>query len=145
MNHITDLPQRILYERRALQIAMACVAVFPLALGSTLTLLGMRGFYVLFGLEQSEEIVPTLDSGVRFLAANFFGMGMVMLWIIPRIERETTVFRIIAATMVLGASGRMISMATIGQPSLLTVVLTIVESSGLLLLFWQQRVSKLCT
>lgn len=130
-------------ERRLLQIVFGMVALFPLGLGAAVALTGLKGFWLLFGLDGEAPAVPTLDSGVRFLGANFFGMGLVAAWVLPKIEERTAAFRIFVAAALFGATARVISHFAVGAPNLFTQALIGVEASVLLLGFWQARVARL--
>ena len=129
-------------QRRLLQICVGVTAMFPLVLGFTVAVTGLRGFWFLFMQEGEMPHNPTLDSAVRFLAANFFGMGLMIVWVLPKIERRTRVFQIIVGTVVFGGIVRVLSHVTVGRPNLLTELLIGVEFAVLLLGFWQYHVAK---
>lgn len=128
-------------ERRLLQILLTAVAAIPLGLGGIITLTGLVGMSAIFGLHV--PIDPSLDSNVRFLAANFFGMGMVMVWTARRIEARTATVRIFAVTVGLGATARLISLLQHGDPGALVLALIGVEYSAVLFALWQARVARM--
>ena len=129
-------------ERRLLQIFVGITAMFPLVLGFTVAMTGLSGFWLLFGQPGSPPANPSLDSAIRFLAANFFGLGMMIVWILPRIERRTRPFQIVVATVVFGGLVRVISHVVVGRPNLMTELLIAVEFGVLFLGLWQLRVSR---
>lgn len=129
-------------EYRILQVFLGSVALVPVSLGGFLTATGLTGFYLAFGLGEPPPILPTLDSAIRFLTAQFFGMGLIMLWLVPRVERHPTLLRIIVGAIALGASSRLYSAFAVGKPNAMTIALIGVEYSALLMLVLQHRVMK---
>ncbi len=69
-------------------------------------------------------------------------MGLIMLWLVPRVEHHATLLRIIVFAIVLGASSRVYSFLVVGRPNTMTVLLTGVEYSALLMLALQHRLIK---
>lgn len=86
--------------------------------------------------------MPALDSNLRFMGGAGVGLGVALVWITPKIEQHTTVFRVVWLCPLAGGSGRLISAAFVGVPPLPMLVLTIIEVLGVpLLLIWQSRVA----
>jgi hypothetical protein len=65
-------------SRLLLQICTALLALIPIATG-IVTMLGAEA--------------PVLDSNLRFLGGIWLGIGLAMLWLVPSIERQGTLFR----------------------------------------------------
>jgi hypothetical protein len=70
--------------RRSLQIISAILAIIPVATG----LIGLSGIrdplYTTSGA--SENVL--LDSNLRFYSGVWLGLGLALLWLIPRIEKQ---------------------------------------------------------
>ena len=64
-------------------------------------------------------IAPTvdLDSHFRYLSGIFLGVGLIFYATIPAIERKTTLFRVAAALVALGGLARLVSLLSVGAPS----------------------------
>jgi predicted membrane channel-forming protein YqfA (hemolysin III family) len=96
----------------ALQIATAILGIVPIATG----LIGMSGIsdpiYASIGLPAN----PLLDSNLRFFGGVWFGLGLALYWLIPKIEKQTVLFRAIWGMIFVGGIGRLISMLLIGLP-----------------------------
>jgi hypothetical protein len=137
------LERRYQRERRILQVLAGGFAVFPLLLGCTVVAMGLAAMGPLFGVPVPRPYEPSLDSSVRFLGANFLGMGLLVLWVLPRIESRIVPFRIFVATALVGAAARVLSHVLVGRPVPMIETLTGVETSALLLGLWQARVHKM--
>lgn len=129
--------------RRSLQIATAIVATIPVTTGGMLLFYGIRSpLYHVIG----DCITPLLDSNLRFLAGEWLGVGLAAWWLIPRIERETTLFRAIWIAVFIGGVGRLVSLAALGRPPLIFVAFTLVEIVGApIFIYWQHRVATAAT
>ncbi len=128
-------------SRKLLQIVLSILVLLPIGFGITGTFLGLRGFSWIFGLP-IDTIEPNLDSDFRFLAAVFFGIGMIIAWIIPHIEKQTAIFRIVTGAIFLGGIGRLISVFTVGYPTMLTWILIVIELVAPLFMWWQWTIAK---
>src|SRR3989338_5007815 len=115
------------YSRRVLQIISCILLIVPLVFGPIGIIFGLRGFYWIFQMPQPFPVETDLDSDFRFLTANFFGWGLALIWMLPRIEKHVTLFRILALGIFLGGIGRLISLLTVGIPGKLTVALVGIE------------------
>lgn len=115
------------------------IAVFPLVLGATVALTGTAGFEVLFSVDV-EEVSPTLESAVRFLASSFFGMGVVLVWAVRDIVHRGGAVQIFFAAMILGAVARLIGIGVAGTPNLMSLVLIGIELSGAPMWLWYRRI-----
>lgn len=85
-----------------------------------------------------------LDSNLRFYSGLWLGVGIIMLWMIPRIDKDKDMLRVIAILFFLGGIGRLISILTCGLPSYMYMVFVLLELSFPLLTLWQKRILKWC-
>ena len=114
----------------------ACV---PLVLGSTIALTGGAGLDLVFGLDLG-ELDPSLESAVRFLAANFAAMGVVLVWGTGDVLARRAVLRICFAALLVGAALRLMAIALHGVPSMMTLVVIGGELSAGGLWLWHARI-----
>lgn len=126
-------------SKRSLQIVTAILALVPLATGA----IGMLGLsdpiYATMGLPRN----ALLDSNLRFFAGFWLGLGLAMMWLVPRIEMQTVLFRAIWIAIFIGGIGRLLSIFLIGSPPLPFIGFTILEIVGApLFIAWQTRVTK---
>lgn len=126
-------------NKRALQGATFILALVP-------TFTGILG---LFGLDDplyASAKLPrdaTLDSNLRFYAGVWFGLGLAALWIVPRIERETTLFRFLWLMIFIGGLGRLVSLVLIGAPFPPFIGFTALEVIGAPgFVWWQTKVAR---
>lgn len=122
-------------ERTLLQAVVALACLVPL---STAT------FGILHGaawLQPAPAI--DLDSHFRYLSGIFLGLGLGFASCIPDIESKGARFRLLSAMVVLGGGARLLSLLTVGPPSVghgagLAIELVAVP----LLLLWQARLAR---
>ncbi len=126
-------------SRRLLQLVNALLASATLVLALMTLLLGAESpVYGDAGIPQ----VPALDSNLRFFGGMGLGLGAILVWIIPTIERRTLLFRAVWICALLGGIGRLISWAIVGTPPLPMIVFTLIEVPLVpLLIYWQHRVA----
>lgn len=126
-------------SRRALQICTAVLGLVPIGSG-LLGLMGLRDpLYVRYG------VVPNvvLDSNLRFLSGVWLAAGLVILSIVPRIERETALFRVLWGMIFLGGVGRVLSLVQVGSPPVPFLGVLGLELIGApLFVAWQARVAR---
>lgn len=125
-------------NKRSLQIATAILALVPTLTGA-LGLLGLQDpVYASLGLPAD----ATLDSQLRFYSGVWLGLGIAAFWLIPRIERETTLFRFLWLMIFLGGVGRLLSLVLAGMPFPPFIGFTVLEIVGApLFVAWQSRIS----
>ncbi len=126
-------------SRRRLQIALGLLGVIPVVTG-VLTMMGLSDpIYAAAGL----PVHPLLDSNLRFLGGLWLVSGLAMFWLVPRIERETTLFRTLWLMVFAGGIGRLLSMVFVGLPPWPFVGFTLLEIAGApLFIAWQARLAR---
>ncbi|MES5487450.1 DUF4345 domain-containing protein [Bradyrhizobium sp. INPA03-11B] len=124
--------------RRALQIATVVLALVPILTG-IITMLGVSDpLYASSGV----PALPVLDSNLRFFGGVWLGLGLALLWLVPRIESESVLFRVVWGGIFLGGIGRLLSIVMVGAPPLPFVGFTLLEVIGApLFVYWQHRVA----
>jgi len=126
-------------SRFALQILTGLVGLATVGLGTV-----QVGFGVNSPLYASANLpeFPILDSNLRFFGGMGLGLGLILLWIIPSIERQAVLFRAVWVCALLGGIGRLASVVAVGSPSNLLVGFTVLEVIGApVCVYWQHRVA----
>lgn len=125
-------------SRKALQVATGALALVPIVTGA-LTMTGLHDpLYASAGLPPH----VLLDSNLRFFGGLWLVAGLAMARLVPRIERETTMFRTLWAMVFAGGVGRLLSMLAFGLPPWPFVAFTVLEIAGApLFVLWQARVA----
>jgi hypothetical protein len=125
-------------SRFALQIVNGFLASLTIFLGGASLLLGIDSPIYPDGLPE----LPVLDSNLRFFGGMGVGLGVALLWLIPAIEKHTTLFRVIWLCALAGGIGRIISAVTVGAPPTPILIFTAIEVPGVpLLIYWQTQVA----
>lgn len=126
-------------SRRLLQVVNGLVGLGTVGLGAVQLLFGVQSpLYAAADLPQ----FPILDSNLRFFGGMGLGLGLVLLWLLPSIERQATVFRAVWLCAFLGGVGRLVSWPLLGSPSELLIGFTILEVVGApVLVYWQHKVA----
>lgn len=122
-------------ERRLLQVSVALGCLVPIVGG---------GIGVLYGVAMvGVGAVPTFaDSHFRYLSGLLLAIGLGFLSTVPNIEVRSGRFRLLAAIVVVGGLGRLLSLLPGGAPGASTVfalAMELVVTPALAL--WQWRVS----
>lgn len=122
---------------------LAVLGLIPTITGGLSLILGARAFNVVGGSIPSEAVNNVvLDSEVRFLGAIWFGIGVVMYWVIPSIDQQTTLFRLLIGGIFLGGIGRLVSAFLVGIPPVQFIAVIVLELIGMpLLVLWQSLIS----
>ena len=125
--------------KRLLQITTALLGLVPLLTG-LITMLGVHDpLYSAAGI----PALAVLDSNLRFFGGVWLGLGIAILWLVPRIETETVLFRAIWGAIFLGGAGRLLSILLVGTPPIPFVGFTALELIGApLFIYWQRRVAE---
>jgi hypothetical protein len=122
-------------ERRFLQIVVALACLVPICAGAAGVGLGPSMLNV--------AGAPTdADSHYRYLSGLLLAVGLAFVSTIPRIEIQTARFRVLAAIVVVGGFGRLLSLIVHGVPGnamLFGLVMELVVAPGLVV--WQARIA----
>ena len=124
---------------RLFQAAVRMLAIVPLLTGGLGWLLGSS--FVL----DAGPVSPSVESEIRFMAIWWASVGVLLLAIAPRITEAgpTALFRGINAVLFLAGAGRVMAMASHGQPHPMFASLAVVE---LLIpvpaLLWHRQVTR---
>ena len=129
-------------SKRGLQIVIGLLGIIPVATG-LLGLLGVQDpVYVAAGVPR----IVLLDTNLRFYSGVWLGLGLALYWLIPAIETQTVLFRVLWAMIFLGGIGRLLSMTMLAWPPAPFVAFTAFEIVGApLFILWQSRLSKTMT
>ncbi|MFI8320161.1 DUF4345 domain-containing protein [Streptomyces sp. NPDC085529] len=84
----------------------------------------------------AEDAGPTIDSLGRFLGATFAGYGLAWLWAARQRPIPAWAVRRLAGVFLLGAVGRLLSLAVEGRPHAFQIALTVVELALPPVFFW---------
>jgi hypothetical protein len=123
-------------SRRGLQWTLAVLAVAPMASSVGEIVRGAQG--VPGG---SPDVVPTVDSSLRYANAFKFVAGPVIWSQLGRVEQSPAV-TFALSTIFIGGLARVRSWQQRGRPHPISVVATALETIGVpILLGWQKRVS----
>jgi hypothetical protein len=123
-------------EKRLLQCVVVLACVVPIVGG---------GYGVLRGLAMLEFGGASVgaDSHFRYLSGLLLGIGLGFLTTVPRIETHAARFRLLAAIVVIGGLGRLLSVvlgAAADPTTLFALVMELVVTP--LLALWQWRVAQ---
>ncbi len=126
-------------NKRPLQILTAILGMVPILTG----IIGLFGLsdpiYASAGLPAN----ALLDSNLRFLSGVWLGLGLTVIWLIPRIETQTVLFRVLWGMIFLGGVGRLLSMLFLGWPPIPFIAFTVLEIVGApIFVAWQARLGK---
>ena len=126
-------------SRRTLQITSGLLGVIPVVTGA-LTMMGLADpIYAAVGLPAN----ALLDSSLRFFGGLWLVLGLALFWLIPRIERETALFRVLWLMIFAGGVGRLLSMAFVGTPPWPFIGFTLLEIAGApFFIVWQARLAR---
>jgi Domain of unknown function (DUF4345) len=131
-------------NKRVLQTVLAILGLIPILTGGLDLILGARSLRVVgssMPLGNLNDVV--LDSQIRFLAAIWFGVGIILYWVIPSIDKQTTLFRLLMGGIFLGGIGRMSSAVLVGIPPVQFIAVIVLELIGVpILVLWQSALSK---
>jgi uncharacterized protein YjeT (DUF2065 family) len=126
-------------NKRGLQIATGLLGIIPV----------LTGIITMFGLSDpiyAAAKIPAnalLDSNLRFFGGVWLGLGLALYWLIPGIERQTVLFRVLWGMIFLGGIGRLLSMIFLGWPPLPFVGFTALEIIGApFFIWWQARLQR---
>ena len=122
-----------------LQIATGLLGIIPVATG----LLGMMGVHDPVYVAADVPPIVLLDTNLRFFSGVWVGVGLALWWLIPTIQRQTVLFRVLWGMIFIGGIGRLLSMIMLAWPPIPFVVFTAIEIVGApLFIWWQSRVAR---
>ena len=139
---MTHHPESASSEVRWFQWICWGFAAVPLMLGSTIALTGGAGLALVFGLDLGEP-GPSLESHIRFLAANFAAMGLVLVWSTRDVVALAAGVRIVLGAMIVGAVIRLLTIGLYGPPSTMTMLVIGGELTAGPLWLWHTRILRL--
>ena len=125
-------------EVRLLRIAIAVACMVPIIAGSMGVLLGPG----MFGIDTA---TGAADSHYRYLSGLLFGVGILFLTTVPRIETSTARFRLLAIIVIIGGLGRLSGVMLnrdVDAVSLFAIGMELGVTPMFLL--WQARVAARC-
>lgn len=124
-------------EKRLLQAVLLILSLSPLGIGALGALGGPAG------LGEAGAAARDAASHFRYLSGVFVGVGVMLLAVIPAIERESRLFGLIAAAVIIGGLARLAGVAADGWPSIghrVGLVLELGVTPGLW--WWQRRLAR---
>ena len=126
-------------NKPGLQIAMVLLAAIPVLTG-IIAMLGLSDpLYASAGIPSN----AALDSNLRFFGGIWLGLGLSLYLLIPNIEKQTHLFRVLGGMIFLGGIGRLASMLFLAPPPPPFIGFTILEIVGApFFVWWQARLAK---
>jgi hypothetical protein len=125
-----------------LQIVMGLLGIIPVATG----LLGMMGVHDPVYVAAGVPPIVLLDTNLRFYSGIWVGVGLALWWLIPTIERQTVLFRVLWGMIFIGGIGRLLSMIMLAWPPIPFVAFTAIEIVGApFFISWQSRVARVAS
>jgi len=122
-----------MHEARVLKTVVAAACVVPITAGGAGVLLGPA----MVGID-----TPSLaaDSHYRYLSGLLLGIGILFLSTVPRIERATVRFRLLALIVVIGGLSRL-SGVLLSRDADLSTLFALAMELGMTpaLVLWQAR------
>ena len=125
----------MMWERRALQVAVGFGSLVPISAGLAGVILGP-------GLVDGSGAIDA-DSHFRYLSGLLLGIGLAYAASIPRIERRRGRFLLLTLIVMSGGFARLISVAVLGLPSaamLAALAMELLVTPALAV--WQARVAR---
>ncbi|GAA2817926.1 DUF4345 domain-containing protein [Kitasatospora sp. CM 4170] len=111
--------------------------VLARTMGVACVLIGL--FHVLGGnaaIPGEADAGPTIDSLGRFFGAIFVGYGLAWVWVARQAPIPARVVRVLTGVFLLGAVGRLLSIAVEGRPHAFQLGLMVLELALSPVYFW---------
>ena len=99
-----DAKTPLLASQRVVQVCLLLVSAIALFGGALQMYLG------------EPETMPRLDNVHRFMAGVYFGSGLIGLWAALTIRQQRTLVFLIALSVFLAGTGRLVSISLVGLP-----------------------------
>jgi hypothetical protein len=116
-------------------VVLVVLGLIPIGTGLMDMLLGV-GI-----LPSPQDPNPDLQSNYRFFATMWFGVGLMILWIVPRVDTAVRALRAVTGIVFLGGLMRVLSMLVSGVPHPMFVAFTVLELvAPPILVWWQNKV-----
>ena len=126
-------------SRTSLQIVTGVLGLIPVLTG----IIGLFGLADPLYASAGIPVIPVLDSNLRFFAGVWLGLGVAILWLVPRLESQTVLFRTIWGAIFLGGVGRLLSILFADLPPVPFVAFTALELIGApIFVYWQHQVAR---
>ena len=129
-------------NKRVLQVVLAIIAVIAVVTGFVGIIIPVSHEYYEVSASGDVPGNVTLDSNLRYFTGLWLGLGLILIWIIPTIEQQAVVLRLVSLMIFLGAIGRMISLISFGVPSTPFIVFMVIELLFPVLIIWQNILRK---
>lgn len=120
--------------KHGLPIVVGILSLIPGFYGIVNTWVGAARFL------EPEVVNAAIDSQFRYQSGLYFGLAVMIWYAIPRIDRATSLFRMIALAIFVGGLGRLLSWITVGQPDAIMTSAMFLELSVPLLILWQNAI-----
>lgn len=117
-----------------LQVALAVLALMGIWYGVSGMLVGASPYF-------GGTPPPALDNQARYMSGMYLLFPIVLLWIIPSIERHALPIRIVTGAMMCGGVGRLISLMQFGSGSDGQLISMAAEIGAPILILWQHQVA----
>jgi len=128
-------------SKRTLQIILLIIAFVPIITGPMGMISGITDKFYGLSIQDINIGNIILDSNMRYFSGVWFGLGLVILWIIPKIEKHKAIFRFICGMIFLGGIGRVFSIFDLGFPSIPFIFFTLLELLFPLLIILQNKIA----
>lgn len=124
-------------SRKLLQILVGTAALFPVVLGLLGLLNGAESYLI------KAMMNPSLDSNIRFRSAIFLTYGLAFFFILPKIEEQTALFRLLLAGLFVGGLARIFSIYKFGVPAdFILFVLVLELMLPVIFVPWQRHLAR---
>lgn len=120
--------------KRGLQIVLAVLSLIPLYFAVTGVLNGAAG------LNGGTATTAALDNQLRYLSAFYMILFFFIWWVIPQVEKQTGIFRLVILALFLGGLARLYSYLNVGPPPPLMIIGMVLELGSPVLAVWQAKI-----
>jgi len=121
--------------KRGLQIVLAILSFMPL-------FFALKG--IALGASQHIDlahVTPTIDSYTRNQSGFYLVLFMLIWWMIPQLEKQTAVFRIVVLAIFIGGLARFYSYISVGAPPPRMIFGMTIALCSPLLILWQAKLT----